>query len=312
MEFQHKSVLLQECIEGLNIKKDGIYVDGTLGGAGHSSVILEYLSPKGKLIGIDRDKEALQASKKKLASYENFYPVHDNHANIFDILEDLHINGVDGILLDLGVSSYQLDEANRGFSYKQDAPLDMRMNQDDLLTAAMVVNEYQEEKLMNIFVSYGEEKFAKRIARKIAEKRKRKKIETTLELVEIIKSGIPAQALRERQHPAKRVFQAIRIEVNDELTRLKQAIRDSILSLKDKGRLAVITFHSLEDKIVKHTYEQMQGKCTCPPGLPVCVCGYQTHGTIITRKPIIASEKELEENPRARSAKLRIFERKLS
>lgn len=309
MEFKHKSVLLDECIENLNIKEDGIYVDGTLGGAGHSKVILEHLNNKGKLIGIDRDNDALNVSKEKLGKYNNFYPIHDNHANIINILKKLDISGVDGILLDLGVSSYQLDEAERGFSYMNDAPLDMRMNREDTLSAFEVVNKYTEERLSNIFFEYGEERYSKSIAKKIVQTRQEKNIETTLELVDVIKSAMPSKALNEKQHPAKRVFQAIRIEVNEELTKLKQAVIDSILSLNNTGRLAIITFHSLEDKIVKHTYEQMQGKCTCPSSFPVCVCGYKSYGKIINKKPIISSDKELNDNPRARSAKLRVFER---
>ena len=309
MEFKHKSVLLEECIENLKIKEDGIYVDGTLGGAGHSSVILKNLSKNGKLIGIDRDKDALKVSTEKLSKYNNFYPVHSNHANIINVLKELNISGVDGILLDLGVSSYQLDEASRGFSYMQDAPLDMRMNREDTLSAYEVVNKYSEEKLASIFFEYGEERYSKSIAKKIVEKRQEKNIETTLELVDIIKSVMPGKALNEKQHPAKRVFQAIRIEVNEELTKLKQAVIDSIMSLNDGGRLAIITFHSLEDKIVKHAYEEMQGKCTCPSSFPVCVCRFESYGKIVNRKPIISSNEELNENPRARSAKLRVFER---
>ena len=309
MEFKHKSVLLNECIEALNIKEDGIYVDGTLGGAGHSSVIISKLDKNGKLIGIDRDMDALEASAEKLKLYSNFYPVHDNHANIKSVLSKLGIDGVDGILLDLGVSSYQLDEVTRGFSYMNDAPLDMRMNREDEISAFDVVNNYSEEKLANIFFEYGEERYSKNIARNIVKARNEKEIKTTLELVDIIKKSMPNKALNEKQHPAKRVFQAIRIEVNEELTKLKQAVEDSIMSLNDEGRLAIITFHSLEDKIVKHTYEDMQGRCTCPSGLPVCVCGYKSYGKIINKKPIISSEEELKANPRARSAKLRIFER---
>lgn len=309
MEFKHKSVLLEECIENLKIKEDGIYVDGTLGGAGHSSVILKNLSENGKLIGIDRDKDALKVSTERLSKYNNFYPVHSNHANIINVLKELNISGVDGILLDLGVSSYQLDEASRGFSYMQDAPLDMRMNREDTLSAYEVVNKYSEEKLASIFFEYGEERYSKSIARKIVEKRQEKNIETTLELVDIIKSAMPGKALNEKQHPAKRVFQAIRIEVNEELTKLKQAVIDSIMSLNDGGRLAIITFHSLEDKIVKHAYDEMQGKCTCPSSFPVCVCNFKSYGKIVNKKPIISSDEELEENPRARSAKLRVFER---
>lgn len=309
MEFKHKSVLLNECIEGLNIKKEGIYVDGTLGGGGHSYEILRKLSPNGRLIGIDRDKDALNTASKKLNEFNNFTTVHDNHANILEILKNLGIQGVDGILLDLGVSSYQLDEASRGFSYMNDAPLDMRMNREDKISAYEVVNNYSEEKLSRIFFDYGEERYSKSIAKKICKVREENKISTTLELVEVIKSAMPSSALNEKQHPAKRVFQAIRIEVNEELTKLKQAVEDSIKALNNGGRLAIITFHSLEDKIVKHTYEDMQGRCTCPKDFPVCVCNYISYGRIVNKKPIISNEEELKENPRARSAKLRIFER---
>lgn len=309
MEFKHKSVLLDECIEGLNIRNDLIYVDGTLGGAGHSYEILKKLNGSGMLIGIDRDNDALNAASKRLSEFSNYKLVHDNHSNIKNILENLNIKGVDGILLDLGVSSYQLDEASRGFSYMNDARLDMRMNQEDELSAFEVVNNYPEEKLFRIFKDYGEEKFSSSIAKKIVEKRKEKKIETTFELVDIIKSAMPKRALNEKQHPAKRVFQAIRIEVNSELTLLKKAVVDSIMSLNKNGRLLIITFHSLEDKIVKHTYEEMEGRCTCPKDFPVCVCVFKSYGKIITKKPIVSGEEELLENPRARSAKLRIFER---
>ena len=309
MEFKHKSVLLDECIENLKIRKDCVYVDGTLGGGGHSYHILKALSGTGMLIGIDRDTDALKAASEKLKEFSNFKTVHDNHANIKNILESLGLSGVDGILLDLGVSSYQLDEADRGFSYMHDAKLDMRMNREDEISAYEVVNNYSEEKLFRIFVDYGEEKFSRSIARKICQKRVERPIETTFELVDIIKSAMPSKALNEKQHPAKRVFQAIRIEVNQELEKLKQAVEDSILSLNDGGRLCIITFHSLEDKIVKHAYEEMEGRCTCPPDFPVCVCGYKSYGKIINKKPITSSDEELEENPRARSAKLRVFER---
>ena len=311
MEFKHKSVLLEECIEKLNIKEDGIYVDGTLGGAGHSYYILKKLGKNGKLIGIDRDSDALKAAGKRLSEFKNFTYVHDNHDNIKNILSELNIDGVDGILLDLGVSSFQLDEASRGFSYMSDAPLDMRMNREDSLTAYDVVNSYSKEKLESIFRNYGEERYSSRIASGIVEARKEKKIETTLQLVEVIKSNMPKKALLEKQHPAKRVFQAIRIEVNCELEPLKQTVKDSILSLNDGGRLLIITFHSLEDKIVKHTYEEMEGRCTCPKSFPICVCGYKSYGKIINKKPIVSNKEELQENPRARSAKLRIFERKI-
>ena len=309
MEFKHKSVLLDECIENLKIRKDCVYVDGTLGGGGHSYHILKALNGTGMLIGIDRDTDALKAASEKLKEFSNFKTVHDNHANIKNILERLELSGVDGILLDLGVSSYQLDEADRGFSYMHDAKLDMRMNREDELSAYEVVNNYSEEKLFRIFVDYGEEKFSRSIARKICQKRAERPIETTFELVDIIKSAMPSKALNEKQHPAKRVFQAIRIEVNQELEKLKQAVEDCILSLNDGGRLCIITFHSLEDKIVKHAYEEMEGRCTCPPDFPVCVCGYKSYGKIINKKPITSSDEELEENPRARSAKLRVFER---
>lgn len=310
MEFKHKSVLLDECIENLNIKDNGIYLDGTLGGGGHSYYILKKLNNTGFLIGVDRDKEAIEAASKRLSEFKNFCTVHDNHANIKEILKKLDISGVDGILLDLGVSSYQLDEASRGFSYMHDAPLDMRMNREDSLSAYDVVNKYSEDKLARIFFDYGEERYSKSIAKEICKIRKEKEIKTTLELVDVIKKAMPKKALNEKQHPAKRVFQAIRIEVNEELTKLRQAIYDSVMSLNNNGRLCVITFHSLEDKIVKHTYENLEGRCTCPKSFPVCVCNFVSYGKIINKKPITSKEDELIENPRARSAKLRVFERK--
>ena len=309
MEFKHKAILLDECIENLNIKKDGIYVDGTLGGGGHSFSILRKLNNTGLLIGIDRDKDAINAATNKLKEYNNFKTVHDNNSNIANILKELNIDKIDGMLLDLGVSSYQLDEADRGFSYMHDAKLDMRMNREDNFSAYDVVNNYSEGKLASIFKEYGEERYSKSIARKICEERKEKYIETTFELVDIIKSAMPKAALNEKQHPAKRVFQAIRIEVNEELIRLKKTIEDIVSVLSKNGRLVIITFHSLEDKIVKHTFEELEGRCTCPKDFPVCVCGYVSHGKIVTKKPIICSEEELKENPRARSAKLRVFER---
>ena len=309
MEFKHRSVLLNECIENLNIKENGIYVDGTLGGGGHSYYILKKLNNTGMLIGIDRDMDAINAAKEKLKEFSNFKAVHDNHANIIKILENLKIYHVDGILLDLGVSSYQLDEADRGFSYMHNAKLDMRMNREDEFSAYDVVNGYDEDKLYRIFKDFGEERYSRQIAKKICEVRKEKSIETTFELVDIIKSTMPQRALNEKQHPAKRVFQAIRIEVNQELEKLKQAVIDSILSLNNGGRLAIITFHSLEDKIVKHAYEEMEGRCICPKDFPVCVCNYKSYGKIVNKKPIISTEEELKQNPRARSAKLRVFER---
>lgn len=309
MEFNHIPVLLKECIECLNIKEGGVYVDGTLGGGGHSSCILERLNNTGKLIGIDRDSEALNHTSKKLEQYSNVIYVKDNHENIKNILLNLGIDKVDGILLDLGVSSYQLDEPTRGFSYMHDAPLDMRMNKEQEFTASDIVNSYSEEKLAQIFFEYGEEKYSKSIARKIVMAREIRKIETTYELVDIIKSAIPAKARNEKQHPAKRVFQAIRIEVNGELVELENALKDATLSLNEGGRLLVITFHSLEDRIVKKTFENLQGKCTCPPDFPKCICGFKSFGKVITKKPIVADEQELSNNPRSRSAKLRVFER---
>lgn len=309
MEFKHISVLLNECIEALAIKKDGIYVDGTLGGAGHSSEIVKNLDNNGRLIGIDQDKDALKAAKKRLESYENVTFVHSNFYNIKNILNDLDIEGVDGILMDLGVSSYQLDNGDRGFSYMQDAPLDMRMNRENSLSAFEVVNSYSEEDLFRIIKDYGEEKFAKRIANFIVNRRKEKNIESTLELVDIIKAAIPAKARREGPHPAKRTFQAIRIEVNKELEIIEKTIRDGVDKLNKGGRMAIITFHSLEDRIVKNVYKDLANPCTCPSSFPVCVCNKKPTVKIITRKPIEASKEELEYNPRSRSAKLRIIEK---
>ena len=309
MEFKHKPVLLNECIEGLNIKPDGIYVDGTLGGAGHSKEILKRLDKnKGILIGIDRDEEALQAAKQNLSEYENVKYVHGNHDNIKEILESLKIDKVDGILLDLGVSSYQLDERNRGFSYLGSNELDMRMDKSQRLTAMEVVNNYKEEHLANIIYEYGEERFSRNIARNICIERRKKKIETTDELVKIIEKSIPRLNPKEG-HPAKRTFQAIRIEVNNEIKPLEDTIKNSIDVLNPEGRLCVITFHSLEDRAVKQAMNRAKGMCTCPKDIPYCVCGAKELGTVITRKPIIASEEEQRENSRSKSAKLRIFEK---
>lgn len=308
MEFKHIPVLLQECIDGLNIKENGIYVDGTLGGAGHSSKIVEKLSEDGLLIGIDRDTEALKSASEKLKKYNNVKYVHGNHDDIKTILEDLQIQEVDGILLDLGVSSYQLDEASRGFSYMQDAPLDMRMDKTSKLTAEYIVNNYEEEKLAKIIFEYGEEKFSRNVAKRICEYRKNKKIETTRELTEIIEKAIPGFAKKEG-HPAKRTFQAIRIEVNDEIKPLYKTVKNSIDVLKPGGRLCIITFHSLEDRAVKEAFSNAQGKCTCPGDLPYCVCGYKSLGKIITKKPILPTKEEMDENSRSKSAKLRIFEK---
>ena len=309
MEFKHKSVLLNECIEGLNIKPDGIYVDGTLGGAGHSIKIVEKLSKNGRLVGIDRDTEALKAAKEKLKDYSNVTYVHGNHDDIKSVLQDLNIEKVDGILLDLGVSSYQLDEKARGFSYIGNSRLDMRMDQEQNLTAEIVVNEYKEEELSKIIFDYGEERFAKNIARNICEYRKQKKIETTEELVNIIEKSIP-KSKQNDGHPAKRTFQAIRIEVNDEIKPLKNTVKNSIDVLKKSGRLVVITFHSLEDRAVKEAMIDAEGKCTCPKDLPYCVCGAISLGKMITKKPLLPTEEEQEENSRSRSAKLRIFEKR--
>lgn len=307
--FKHIPVLKNEVLECLDIKKDGVYVDGTLGGAGHSFCIMERLGKYGSLIGIDRDLDALKAARERLKDFPNVIYVNNNHENIKEILQSLNIEKVDGVLLDLGVSSYQLDEASRGFSYMHDAPLDMRMNREDKLTAHFVVNKYSEESLARIFFEYGEEKYSKRIAKAIVEQRKQKEIATTFELVECIKSAMPRSALNEKQHPAKRAFQAIRIEVNGELINLSGALKDAVLMLKPGGRLAVITFHSLEDRITKKTFEELEGHCTCPKELPKCVCNKVSYGKVITKKPIIATEEELNENPRSRSAKLRVFER---
>ncbi len=309
MEFKHKPVLLQECIENLKINSNGIYVDGTLGGAGHSLEIVKRLSPKGLLIGIDRDNEALKAAREKLKEYENVKYIHGNHDEIKEILEGLGIEKVDGILLDLGVSSYQLDEKNRGFSYmSEESSLDMRMDQTQTLTAKEVVNNYSEEKLTKIIFEYGEDKFARNISKKICEYRKNKAIETTGELVKIIETAVPDFAKRDG-HPAKRTFQAIRIEVNNEIKPLYNTVRNSIEMLNPQGRLCIITFHSLEDRAVKNAYQEAKGKCTCPPDLPYCICGATSRGKIITKKPIIPTNEEQKENSRAKSAKLRVFER---
>ncbi len=308
-EFHHVSVLLWECVDGLNIKPDGIYVDGTLGGAGHSSQIVQRLTT-GRLIGIDRDQVALTAAGQRLEPYKDRVTlVHSNFCEIKQVLADLQIPGVDGILLDLGVSSPQLDDGERGFSYMADAPLDMRMNRSDALTAWHVVNQWSYEELRRILFDYGEERYAPKIASAICARREAKPIETTLELVDIIRSAMPAAALREKQHPAKRSFQAIRIAVNDELGSVEKVMRDAIDCLNPGGRLAIITFHSLEDRIVKVGMQNAAKGCTCPPNFPVCVCGKKPRVELITRKPIVSGEEELEMNPRARSAKLRVCEK---
>ena len=307
MEFKHIPVLLKETIEGLNIKPDGIYVDGTIGGAGHSKEIIKKLSPKGILIGIDKDEEALKAAENNLKGYKNYKLVHGNHDNIKEILKEIGIDKVDGILLDLGVSSYQLDEKTRGFSYISDNKLDMRMDRNQKLSAYDVVNKYDEQRLADIIYKYGEEKYARKIAKSICILRKNKPIETTKELVEIIEKNLPKT---KEGHPAKKTFQAIRIEVNNEIEPLYNTVKESVECLKEGGRLCIITFHSLEDRAVKEAYIDSQGKCTCPKDLPYCICGCKSLGKIITKKPIEASIEEKETNPRSKSAKLRIFEKK--
>lgn len=309
-EFHHVSVLLDECIEGLNIKPDGIYVDGTLGGAGHSYHIAERLTT-GRLIGIDRDPVALKAAGERLSPFANRVTlVHSNFCRMGQVLQELGISGVDGILLDLGVSSPQLDDGSRGFSYMTDAPLDMRMDNGDALSADTVVNTWSYEELKRILYDYGEERYAPAIAAAIVRKREVSPIRTTLELVDVIRSAMPPAALREKQHPAKRTFQAIRIAVNDELNSVSKAMDAAIPCLNPGGRLAVITFHSLEDRIVKNAMAAAAKGCICPPEFPVCVCGRKPQVTVLTRKPIVSGEEELERNPRARSAKLRICEKR--
>lgn len=308
-EFHHVSVLLEECIQGLAIKPDGIYVDGTLGGAGHSSRIAAKLTT-GRLIGIDRDNVALEAAAERLKPYEDRVTlVHANFCDMDQALQELGIDKVDGILLDLGVSSPQLDDGQRGFSYMTDAPLDMRMDGEDTRDARQIVNTWSYEELKRILYDYGEERFAPRIAAAICRRREQAPIETTLELVDVIKSAMPASALREKQHPAKRSFQAIRIAVNDELGAVETVMKKAVPLLNPGGRLAVITFHSLEDRIVKNAMAEAAKGCTCPPSFPVCVCGKKPQVRIVTRKPIVSGEEELERNPRARSAKLRICEK---
>ncbi len=308
-EFHHISVLLQECLDGLDIQPEGIYVDGTLGGAGHSSQIAKRLTT-GRLIGIDRDPVALKAAGERLQPYEkNVTLVHSNFCEMAQVLKDLDIPGVDGILLDLGVSSPQLDDAQRGFSYMADAPLDMRMNNEDSLTAYEVVNTWSQDELKRILFDYGEERYAPRIAAAICRRREEAPIKTTLELVDVIRSAMPPQALREKQHPAKRSFQAIRIAVNDELGSVEKAMEVAIPLLNPGGRLAVITFHSLEDRIVKNAMAEAAKGCTCPPQIPICVCGKKPNVKLISRKPIVATDEELEVNPRSRSAKLRVCEK---
>ncbi|MDD5945922.1 MAG: 16S rRNA (cytosine(1402)-N(4))-methyltransferase RsmH [Clostridia bacterium] len=310
MEFNHVSVLLNEAVDGLDIKPDGIYVDGTLGGGGHSLEIAKRLTEGGHLYGIDRDTDAIEAATERLKNYaDRFTAVHGNFYNAAEILDELGVEKIDGFLLDLGVSSHQLDEADRGFSYMQDAPLDMRMDREASYSAWNVVNEKPENELNDIIFKYGEEKWARRIAQFIVAEREKKPIDTTFELVEVIKKAVPKGARRDGPHPAKRTFQAIRIEVNGELAILDKAVDDMTARLNEGGRMCIITFHSLEDRIIKNAMKRHENPCTCPPEFPVCVCGKIPDGKVITRKPIIPSEEELERNPRARSAKLRIMKK---
>ena len=309
LEFNHRSVLLDECMEGLAIKPDGIYIDGTAGGAGHSSEIAKKLE-SGRLVAIDQDETAVAVATERLSALgKNTTVVRSNFCEIASVCRELGIEKIDGVLLDLGVSSYQLDTAERGFSYSADAPLDMRMDNRCSLTAYDVVNTYSEQELKKILFDYGEERYAPQIAANICRKREEKKIATTLELVDVIRGAMPAAALREKQHPAKRSFQAIRIAVNDELASVERMIRGAVPKLNKGGRLAVITFHSLEDRIVKTGMAEFAKGCTCPPDFPVCVCGKTPDIKLVSRKPILPTDQEVEENPRARSAKLRICEK---
>ena len=310
MEFQHKSILLNECMEGLSIKADGIYVDGTLGGGGHSFHIVQRLSDKGRLIGIDQDEDAIEAATKRLEAFANKVTiVRDNYEHFQTILSSLSIPKVDGILLDLGVSSYQFDEADRGFSYRFDAPLDMRMDRRQDFTAKDLINNYSEQELYRIIRDYGEDKFARNIAKHIVKEREKKPIETTFELSEIISHAIPMKMRVQGGHPAKKTFQAVRIALNRELEVLEESIEGMIKALKPEGRLCIISFHSLEDRIVKKAFRTAEDPCICPKDFPICTCGRKSLGRVISKKAIIPSDLEMEENPRARSAKLRIFER---
>ena len=312
MEFRHKSVLLEETIEGLNVKPDGIYVDGTLGGAGHAVEVCSRLSAKGRFIGIDQDQDAIIAASERLAAYEDRVTIiRSNYCYMVNELRNLGIHQVDGILLDLGVSSYQLDNEERGFTYRVDAPLDMRMDQRQTRTAADIINGYEEKELYRIIRDYGEDKFAKNIAKHIVAARQEKPIQTTGELTEIIRRAIPMKIQAAGGHPAKRTFQAVRIELNRELDVLRESLDGMIGMLGDGGRICIITFHSLEDRIVKTIFRKNENPCTCPPDFPVCVCGRKSMGKVITRKPILPGAAELEDNSRSKSAKLRIFERRV-
>ncbi len=310
MEFKHYSVLLQETIDNLNIKPDGVYLDGTLGGGGHSEAILQQLSPLGHHYGVDQDEAAIEAATKRLAPYsDRLTVIRNNYCNAVDALRSMGVTGVDGIVLDLGVSSYQLDNADRGFTYKVDADLDMRMDRRQTLTAKTIVNTYTESQLFHVIKDYGEDNFAKNIAKHIVIEREKKPIETTFELNEIIKASIPAKIREKGGHPSKRTFQALRIECNAELDVLRDSLDGMIDFLNPGGRICIITFHSLEDRIVKSAFRKNENPCTCPPDFPVCVCGKVSKGKVITRKPILPSEEELEANSRSASAKLRVFER---
>lgn len=309
MSFGHKAVLLEESIKYLNIKSDGIYFDGTLGRGGHSSEILKKLSEKGRLIAVDRDIKAVESVRKKLSSHQNLIIKHANFINFDRVLKELSIEKVDGMLFDLGVSSPQIDNAERGFSYQKDGPLDMRMNRNQKLTAAEIVNNYSQKELENIINDYGEENWAARIAEFIVMRRKDKKIETTSELVDIIKAAVPKGARRKGGHPARRTFQALRIATNDELDQLKILINKAVSYLNPGGRIVIISFHSLEDRIVKHTFRELAEDCVCPPDFPICVCDKESELKIITKSPVQAEESEVEKNPRSRSAKLRAGER---
>ena len=312
MEFRHKSVLLEKSIDALRIKPDGIYVDGTLGGGGHSFEICRRLSDKGRLIGIDQDGAAIQAASRRLGEFQDRVTiVRSNFCEMRGELGKLGITSVDGVILDLGVSSYQLDTADRGFTYREYAPLDKRMDQRQDKTARDIVNGYEERELYRIIRDYGEEKFAKNIAKHIVAARKEKTLETTGELIHVIKAAIPMKVRAVGGHPAKRTFQAIRIELNRELDVLQEALDEIVELLNDKGRICVITFHSLEDRIVKNKFREWENPCVCPKEFPVCVCGRKPKGRVITRKPILPDEQELEENPRAKSSKLRVFEREI-
>ncbi len=309
MEFKHQSVLLAETVDNLNVRPGGIYLDGTLGGGGHSLEILKRISGNGLLIGIDQDTEALEAAGERLKDYrESTRFFHDNYEHFHSILSGLSVEHVSGILLDLGVSSHQLDDAERGFSYREDAPLDMRMNREDALSARDIVNGYSETELYRVIRDYGEDPFAKNIAKHIVRAREQEPVNTTFQLVEIIKQAIPAKIREKGGHPAKQTFQALRIECNRELDVLKNSLSGMIDCLEPGGRIAVITFHSLEDRIVKKMFRDAEDPCTCPPDFPVCMCGKKSRGRVITRKPVTASEEELSENPRSHSAKLRVFE----